>query len=323
MESNTLKLKEILSEELPGRSKEIEKLLLWMGQPSERTPPLIYIHGNRAVGKTHAVKKLFSLSGLPSKQYCYISCKTHCDKDQICKLVLYKLTNKVIKFRSFADFVVELENILEKSQETRYLFLELIYNSLWTDCDLVDLLRLLPELYEKCLETINEEEAQIEDWDGLYNSLMPHMKSIFDKSHLLDISSKTGQSPKWVSYLLIAMFLASHIPQKHDIKLFAKESDPRKKRRNGRDIKSEPPHASELERIFAIFYSIYDGMVINSFDLHQQIQLFVDCHMARRTTPFEQLDNPMYLCKVDFNSIKQICKNVDFNIAIYLDGMDM
>ncbi|CAJ0837063.1 16227_t:CDS:2 [Entrophospora sp. SA101] len=61
----------------------------------------------------------------------------------------------------------------------------------------------------------------------------------------------------------------------------------------------------------------------NNGPLAHQIQLFVDCHMARRTTPFEQLDNPMYLCKVDFNSIKQICKNVDFNIAIYLDGMDI
>nr|CAG8485535.1 15686_t:CDS:2 [Entrophospora candida] len=304
MESNTLKLKESLNEELPGRSKEIEKLLLWMGQTLWDT-------------STSLIPALMEISMMGDYNICVI----------FISQVPWDKFKKVLGLKDPTQLYFQNEDLKFFKQ-----FLELIYNSLWTDCDLVDLLRLLPELYEKCLETINEEEAQIEDWDGLYNSLMPHMKSIFDKSHLLDISPKTGQSPKWVSYLLIAMFLASHIPQKHDIKLFAKESDPRKKRRNGRgsrsnkqqvDIKSEPPHASELERIFAIFYSIYDGMVINSFDLHQQIQLFVDCHMARRTTPFEQLDNPMYLCKVDFNSIKQICKNVDFNIAIYLDGMDM
>ncbi|CAG8649462.1 7321_t:CDS:2, partial [Dentiscutata heterogama] len=113
-------LKNVLFEEFPGRTRQIETLLNWFGTPKEKTPPMIFIHGNRALGKTELIKRLFKL-GFTARQYSFLDCRVCYSIEDLFGITLNNLTGKQYSCKNINDFAVELQDICEIDSETRYM----------------------------------------------------------------------------------------------------------------------------------------------------------------------------------------------------------
>jgi hypothetical protein len=71
-----------------------------------------------------------------------------------------------------------------------------------------------------------------------------------------------------------------------------------------------------MERIFAIFQSIHQDSMIPYILLLQQLETFVTYHLFTRT---ERNNVQLFRCNLSFDYIKQISKNINFDIFRYLD----
>ncbi|CAG8715827.1 27224_t:CDS:2, partial [Racocetra persica] len=116
-------LKNVLIEEFPGRTRQIETLLNWFGAPKEKTPPTIFIHGNRALGKTELVRRLFKL-GFTSRQYSFLDCRVCYSAEDLFGITLTNLTGKQHSCKNINDFAMELQEICELDSETRYMIFD-------------------------------------------------------------------------------------------------------------------------------------------------------------------------------------------------------
>ncbi|RIA88210.1 origin recognition complex subunit 5 C-terminus-domain-containing protein [Glomus cerebriforme] len=401
-----------LVEEFPGRSRQIETLINWFGEPTEKTPHSIFIHGNRALGKTEIIKKLFEI-GFPKHNYSFLNCKIYFQLDDLFEVSLNLLSGKKHKCKNFDEFATTLQDICETSDETRYLifdnaellwnfsqtlvsalltlpqwtganlciifitqvpwekfrryvgmiepfqlyfpeysrsdviqilektcpkdedvefyssFVTYIYDVFSDSCDLIDLFRVIPDLYIKFIQPQNEERVSRNDYSLLFNELNPHVELALDNLYSQNITSLIeNQLPTWSLYLLIAAFLASYIPQSLDKHLFSKEHEKQKHSRKRRKKEFNAlkfneqftgPQTSEMERIIAIFQSIYQDSIIPYILLLQQLETFVSYHLFTRTTPVERKDVQSFRCNLSFNYIKQISKSINFDILRYLD----
>ncbi|CAG8719244.1 4506_t:CDS:2, partial [Funneliformis caledonium] len=196
-------------------------------------------------------------------------------------------------------------------------------------CDLIDLFRIIPNIYQKFIQPINEGGVSMNDYSLLFDELKPHLESALDNLYSQNITPLIeNQIPTWSLYLLIAAFLASYIPQSLDKRLFSREYEKRKHTRKGRKKVSNAlkfneqftgPQASEMERIFAIFQSIHQESVVPYILLLQQTETFVASRVFTRTTPVDRKDVQSFRCNLSFNYIKQISRFVNFDILRYLD----
>ncbi|CAG8514931.1 28722_t:CDS:2, partial [Dentiscutata erythropus] len=116
-------LKNVLFEEFPGRTRQIETLLNWFGTPKEKTPPVIFIHGNRALGKTELIKRLFKL-GFTSRQYSFLDCRVCYSIEDLFGITLNNLTGEQLSCKNINDFAMELQEICEIDSETRYMIFD-------------------------------------------------------------------------------------------------------------------------------------------------------------------------------------------------------
>ncbi|CAG8697246.1 2694_t:CDS:2, partial [Cetraspora pellucida] len=274
-------LKNILSEEFPGRTRQIETLLNWFGAPKEKTPPTIFIHGNRALGKTELVRRLFKL-GFTSRQYSFLDCRVCYSAEDLFGITLTHLTGQQLSCKNINDFAMKLQKTCKLDSETRYMtglnvcgifisqvpwekfrvvvgisepwqiffpeytkdiqilsviiscpdgedlcfykaFIENVCDSFYENCDLIDFFRLLPDLFDKFVEPVQDERATRNDISLLCNELKSRFNAALDKLYLQDISAANfgEQLPQWSLYLLIATFLGSYIPQNLDQRYFA------------------------------------------------------------------------------------------------------
>ncbi|KAJ3338803.1 Origin recognition complex subunit 5 [Gonapodya sp. JEL0774] len=89
------------------------------------------------------------------------------------------------------------------------------------------------------------------------------------------------------SFLILASFLASYNPQKHDRKLFSKEGEGRKGKKGKRGLQIKEtrgklrqqllgPKAFPLERMTAIFFSILDDSIEDTVDINTQVGLLIE-----------------------------------------------
>ncbi|CAG8515695.1 16414_t:CDS:2 [Rhizophagus irregularis] len=383
-----------LVEEFPGRTRQIEALINWFGEPTEKAPNSIFIHGNRALGKTEIVKKLFKI-WFPTFNYSILNCKIYFQLEDIFEVSLKHLTGKNNKCKNIDEFATMLQIICETNEETRYLvgtatgtnlcvilitqvpwekfrrypgitepiqlyfpeysknilscsvishtilektcpkdediefyrlFVDYIYSVFFDSCDLIDLFRVIPDLYIKFIQPVNEERGKRNDYSLLFNELNPHIELVLDKLYSQHITPLIeNQLPIWSLYLLISAFLASYIPQNLDKHLFSKEHEKQKhsRKRRKKEINAlkfneqfTGPQSSEMERIFAIFQSIYQDSMIPYILLLQQSETFVTSHLFTRT---ERNNVQLFRCNLSFDYIKQISKNINFDIFRYLD----
>lgn len=89
-------------------------------QPTEKAPNSIFIHGNRALGKTEIVKKLFKI-WFPTFNYSILNCKIYFQLEDIFEVSLKHLTGKNNKCKNIDEFATMLQIICETNEETRYL----------------------------------------------------------------------------------------------------------------------------------------------------------------------------------------------------------
>ncbi|CAG8753845.1 8723_t:CDS:2, partial [Funneliformis caledonium] len=143
MSNEIKKLRNELVIEFPGRTRQIVTLINLLGEPTEKTPPSIFIHGNRALGKTEIVKNLFK-RGFPTRHYSFLNCKLYFQLDDIFEVSLKHLSGKKHKCKNFDEYATILQDICETVEETRYLIFdnaELLWNLSQT---LVSILLNLP-----------------------------------------------------------------------------------------------------------------------------------------------------------------------------------
>ncbi|KAJ1744193.1 hypothetical protein LPJ68_000253 [Coemansia sp. RSA 1086] len=63
----------ILSEQYPGRKDQASQLLSLLGEPTDPTPPFIFIYGPSATGKTSVIRSLFTHYDQSGQRYAYIN----------------------------------------------------------------------------------------------------------------------------------------------------------------------------------------------------------------------------------------------------------
>ncbi|KAI8321070.1 hypothetical protein GQ54DRAFT_195746 [Martensiomyces pterosporus] len=65
-------ISQAVQQKFPGRSNEIDLLLSLLGEPSDPTPPGIFIYGPSATGKTSVIRELFAQYDRTGQQYAYL-----------------------------------------------------------------------------------------------------------------------------------------------------------------------------------------------------------------------------------------------------------
>ena len=78
------------------------------------------------------------------------------------------------------------------------------------------------------------------------------------------------------------------------------------------------PKNFQLDRLMAIFYSIVEENVAPSASILCQISSLVSLNLLAQITSDDQIDCPKYKCLVNFLSISEIAKQLQFDIVQYL-----
>ncbi|KAI9505323.1 hypothetical protein GGI25_003647 [Coemansia spiralis] len=63
-----------LSVQFPGRGEQIDQLLAFLGQPTDSSPPGIFVYGPTATGKTAVIRELFAQYDSTGQQYALVNC---------------------------------------------------------------------------------------------------------------------------------------------------------------------------------------------------------------------------------------------------------
>lgn len=204
--------------------------------------------------------------------------------------------------------------------------------------DLRKLLRLTKSHWDKFQEMASESEEV--NLSRLWKRLEPQLKAQFfelnssltsvnlpdDNSKNQEIIGKTLEMPLNAKYLLIASYLATHNPPASDKRFFVKTKSV--KSRKGRqplgktDIKPSV-RSFELNRLNAIFTSIQvycdDKTVNKNRNISFMTLLTTLCqnkviqHLGEDTA-----GNQKYKCLLDYDTILEISKSVNFELNNYL-----
>lgn len=130
--------------------------------------------------------------------------------------------------------------------------------------------------------------------------------------------------PFYTKYLLIAAYLASYIPAKHDKHIFMKQSSKRKKK--GRSVKKTKESESQkksrvftVSRMLAIFCAILNEKVDVNANLLAQISTMCQLGLLAVTGDnIVQLDEPKFKCCAGHDFVTVVAKTVGCDIKNYL-----
>lgn len=172
---------------------------------------------------------------------------------------------------------------------------------------------------------------------SLYRSIESYMKKVLLNIHYQESSSMMGDESKskrlnvelpfFSKFLLLAAFLASYNPVSTDKKFFMRSKSGRvvkkSKRQHAAHQKSSQllgPKMFDLNRMLAIFHVIVDQKVTSTAEIQSQVASLVTLQML--TQSGEDLDHPKYKCNVSLDFIRQVAKNVRFELHRYLYDVD-
>ena len=185
--------------------------------------------------------------------------------------------------------------------------------------------------------TKDDPKVEPENSRSLYRYIEPHMRKVLTSIHYQESVSMMGEESKskrlnvelpfFSKFLLLAAFLASYNPVSTDKRFFMKGKTGRvvkkSKRRQQAHQKSSQllgPKMFDLNRMLAIFHVIVDQKVTSSAEIQSQVASLVTLQMLAQSG--EDLDQPKYKCNVSLDFIRQIAKNVRFELHKYLYDVD-
>jgi len=231
-------------------------------------------------------------------------------------------------------------------------YCQLLMSVFYSVCkDLNELRHLALLHFPKYCEPVTSGEAQLTDSRKLWRNIEPHLKKALHTVYLREVSSNQWENiigqdsqivsenlpgqgtsvrshielPYYAKYLLIASYLASYNPAHTDRRFFTKQGRRGLSSRAKAAAKAKKsntqltgPKNFQLDRLMAIFYSIVEENVAPSASILCQISSLVSLNLLTQITPDDQIDCPKYKCLVNFLSISEIAKQLQFDIVQYL-----
>ncbi|KAL1917229.1 uncharacterized protein VTP21DRAFT_4885 [Calcarisporiella thermophila] len=240
-----------LNELFPGRSKQIETLHRLLGEPSDVTPPAIFIYGHSSSGKTTVLKHLLARS-LPRNQFAFINCIERHTPRLIYEHALNQLTGTQPRHENdycgytrceyFDDFVRFLKDACGDGVETRYLVFDRAERLRDMAPTFLPALLKLPELTGKNLCVILISSVVWEKFRAKTGSYEPY---------LLHFTDYTKQD--------IAQILAKDCPPDQDVAFFLQFVDVVYDvfHKNCKDL-------NELRHLVALLFPVYVQPVLDS-----------------------------------------------------------
>lgn len=128
-------------------------------------------------------------------------------------------------------------------------------------------------------------------------------------------------------FLLLSSYIASHKPQKYDLRVFGtikRRRGPRRTLRSGKISKAvardhrSPPKAFTFERLLAIFYFITPSPVPPITDVYQCTIILERRGLLARASAEGVLDCPKFRCTLPIDTMALIATKVDFDLVKYL-----
>jgi len=168
---------------------------------------------------------------------------------------------------------------------------------------------------------------------ALYRSIEPHLKRVLLNIHYQESANMMGEESKskrlnvelpfFSKFLLLASFLASYNPVSTDKRFFMRGKSGRVVKKSKKKVQSHKkssqllgPKMFDMNRMLAIFYVIVDEKVSSTAEIQSQVASLVTLQML--TQSGEDLDQPKYKCNVDLDFIRQVAKNVRFELHKYM-----
>ena len=164
-------------------------------------------------------------------------------------------------------------------------------------------------------------------------SIEPHLKRVLLNIHYQESATMMGEESKskrlnvelpfFSKFLLLASFLSSYNPVSTDKRFFMRSKIGRVVKKSKRKAQTHKkssqllgPKMFDLNRMLAIFYVIVDEKISSTAEIQSQVASLVTLQMLTQTG--EDLDQPKYKCNVSLDFIRQVAKNVRFELHKYM-----
>ena len=188
-------------------------------------------------------------------------------------------------------------------------------------------------LWPDYVKPTKENKVEPDNARSLYRSVESHMKKVLLNIHYQESTNMMGEESKskrlnvelpfFSKFLLLAAYLASYNPVSSDKRFFMRGKSGRvikkSKRQHQVHQKSSQllgPKMFDLNRMLAIFHVIVDQKVTSTAEIQSQVASLVTLQLL--TQSGEDLDLPKYKCNVSLDFIRQVAKNVRFELHKYL-----
>ena len=181
-------------------------------------------------------------------------------------------------------------------------------------------------------------KVEPENARSLYRCVESEVKKVMANIHYQEATSMMTEDSKskrlgvelpfLSKFLLLASYLASYNPASTDKRFFmrsrsgriVKKSSKLRQQAHQRSSQLLGPKLFDLNRMLAIFHVIVDQKVSASFEIQSQVASLVTLQMLSQSG--EDLDLPKYKCNVGLDFIRQVAKNVGFELHRYLYDVD-
>eukprot|EP00039_Didymoeca_costata_P003812 m.69755 g.69755 ORF g.69755 m.69755 type:complete len:442 (+) comp12086_c0_seq6:1390-2715(+) len=230
-------------------------------------------------------------------------------------------------------------------------FARIVYDVFSGPCrDLNELRHLVSLLFPLYMEPIELGKLSKTDFKELYRCVLPELKKQLGRIYLREVSTseweqhagdRTEKAPKahktqelelpfLSKYMLVAAYLASYNPESTDARIFSKHKiqkkrkAPNKKKKVSKAAVKVPqrllgPRAFSMERLLAIFYSIFDGEKPKaSAELYALVASLVTLQLLTYTSKNLNLDSPMLKCLCSFEAVQRISLALDIDLGKFL-----
>ncbi|XP_065840469.1 origin recognition complex subunit 5-like isoform X2 [Oscarella lobularis] len=192
--------------------------------------------------------------------------------------------------------------------------------------DITEWRYLVAKIHPKYCEPIRNGTISEENTSQLFSHMKPHLQEVIDALyHFSSSRFETVDLPYYVTFALIAGYLASHNSPKSDLQMFAKErpklsqrqKHARKKPKGFRNFVE--PKKFALERVLAIFYHIVRKDTKPSpSSVLEHISTLVRLRLFEAAGKGDCLEGPKYFCRASFSFVQSSARAVDFNLSHYL-----
>jgi len=232
-----------------------------------------------------------------------------------------------------------LQESLKQNDEPQVLkdnFVELILGVFQPVCKSLPQFRRAADLcWPEYILPTKDKNVEPDNSKRLYRFVEPHLRKVLANIHYQEASSMMGEESKskrlnvelpfFSKYLLLAAYLSSYNPQSTDKRFFmqrksgrvVKKSKSTKQQSHLRSSQLLGPKMFDLNRMLAIFHVIVGDQKVNSTaEIQSQVASLVKLQML--TQSGEDLDLPKYKCNVTLDFIRQVAKNVRFELHKYM-----